>query len=73
MDWKEVLRRRLATPNIGPNSEFGRGCPRREPGPKLEVEGEWEGQQLGAALSSSVKPRLTKQAESNVVSRSREV
>ncbi|EPY79772.1 serine/threonine-protein phosphatase 2A regulatory subunit B subunit gamma [Camelus ferus] len=54
MDWKEILRRRLATPNTGPNSEFGRGGPQRQPGPNLQEVGEdGEEQPLRAALSAS--------------------
>lgn len=49
MDWKEILRRRLAMPNTGPNSEFGRGRPQKEPGSKLpEVGGGWAGAAPGS-------------------------
>lgn len=70
MDWKEILRRRIATPNTGPNSEFGRGRPQREPGSKLrEVVGRMDGeeQHLGAVPFASVKPLLTKEADWDVV------
>lgn len=74
MDWKEVLRRRLATPSNGPNSEFGKGRPRRAPGPdRPEAGAEWEEQPLGAALSAAVKTRLRKQAGWEVAQRPREV
>lgn len=71
MDWKEVLRRRLATPNNGPNSESGKGRPRRQPGPHpLEAGAEWEGRRRGAALSAAVNTRPRKPAEWTVVQRS---
>lgn len=68
MDWKEILRRRLATPSTSPNSEFGRSRPLREPGPRdLGGDDGWGG------TAPLVKPLLTKEAAWDVVERSRGV
>lgn len=55
MDWKDVLRRRLASPNTNPKSEFGRDRPLDSP-PQARSggQGEWEEEEVRAVLSASV-------------------
>ena len=59
MDWKEILRRRLATPSTSPHSEFGRSRLLRDPGPKhRELGGRWMGRSSTFGKTSRQK-RLT--------------
>lgn len=68
MDWKDVLRRRLASPNTDPKSEFRRDRPPDSPpGARSGGGDDGEEEEVRVTLAASGKLSLTKESERSVL------